>query len=417
VELSDTALHVTDTVLLGRVGTTELAAIGLADSALEVAAVPAVGVAGALQILVAQQDGRGDPGAVRAVFRAGLLLILVLGLAVAVAVSAAATPLSGLLTADPAVAEAIAAFLRPAGIGVLFFALGLGFASFYVGLARTPVLLGATAVLLTVNLVLGYGLVLGELGMPELGIAGAGWALLAAEVTTLAFLALATLLRHPLPPGPTPPARTTLRPLLRTTPGIALQAGVEGLRWLLFFLVIARLGEGPTAAASVVYACYAILLLPSYALGETGQTLSGNLAGQRRLDLLHPVRRQVQRWTYALTAPLLVVALLVPDAILSLFGADDGMAAGAESSLRVVALAMLAVVPAEIWSATLAGVGDVDGAFYVEVLLSAAFVGLAAVAVLALDLPAAMAWLGLGVASAVSVPVAAARFRRATARV
>ncbi|MDP9434683.1 MAG: MATE family efflux transporter [Actinomycetota bacterium] len=226
MELSDTALHVTDTVLLGRVGTTELAAIGLADSALEVAAVPAVGVAGALQILVAQQDGRGDPGAVRAVFRAGLLLILVLGLAVAVAVSAAATPLSGLLTADPAVAEAIAAFLRPAGIGVLFFVLGLGFASFYVGLARTPVLLGATAVLLTVNLVLGYGLVLGELGMPELGIAGAGWALLAAEVTTLAFLALATLLRHPLPPGPTPPARTTLR----TTPGIALQAGVEGLR-------------------------------------------------------------------------------------------------------------------------------------------------------------------------------------------
>ncbi len=125
----------------------------------------------------------------------------------------------------------------------------------------------------------------------------------------------------------------------------------------------------------------------------------------------------MQRWTYALTAPLLVVALLVPDAILSLFGADDGMAAGAESSLRVVALAMLAVVPAEIWSATLAGVGDVDGAFYVEVLLSAAFVGLAAVAVLALDLPAALAWLGLGVASAVSVPVAAARFRRAAARV
>jgi len=51
--VGETLIYATETALLGRVGTTELAAISLIDTAIEIWIVPVVGLVEAMQIMVA----------------------------------------------------------------------------------------------------------------------------------------------------------------------------------------------------------------------------------------------------------------------------------------------------------------------------------------------------------------------------
>lgn len=395
-------------------GSTELAAIGLVDSLLEVVVVPMVGVVGALQIMIARRDGERRAAAARDTLHAGTRLLLGLSALCLLVVVFAAGPISRLLSDDRAVAGAVESFLRPAALSLPFLALGLGYGAFYIGLRKARVLIAATVILATVNLVLGYALILGSFGLPEMGMSGAAWAMVGSEAATLFFLVVVTRVRDPLrglsqgEPAESPP----LEGLLRLSPGIAFQAGIEGLRWLLFFVVVAQLGEGPTAAASVVYACYAVLLIPTYALAETGQTLVSNALGQQHVESLHPLRRRIQRVAYLMTAPLIAVSLLFPEQVLWLFTSDEEVSSGAVTSLRIVALAMLIAIPAEIWLATLGGAGDVDGAFYVEVALSTLFVCLTVISVAVLDLSLPYAWLALAIASLVSIPLSITRLKQ-----
>ena len=107
--------------------------------------------------------------------------------------------------------------------------------------------------------------------------------------------------------------------------------------------------------------------------------------------------RSVARAAFAVTLPLLALALAFPETVLSVFTGHAETMAGARPTLRVVAIGMLLVVPAELWLAAVFGTGDTDAGFAIELLTSVAFV---AACVLALPfvwalLPAASA-LGLG---------------------
>src|SRR5262245_2712242 len=74
--VSEIVLHITNTIFLARVGVTELAAIAIADSILQLSLVVPLGLVDGIQILTARHVGRGSPLAVGAVFRQGMLMLL-----------------------------------------------------------------------------------------------------------------------------------------------------------------------------------------------------------------------------------------------------------------------------------------------------------------------------------------------------
>lgn len=418
VELSDSLLHIIDTVLLGRVGGAELAALGLVDSLFEFVAIPIFGVAGALQILVARRHGQGRAEAVRSTRRQGMRLLVAVSAVLTAVLILAVDPVSRLLIGDPAVAAAARDFLLPTALSLPPLAVGLGYASFHLGLLRTKVLIGATALLLGLNASVGYALVLGHWGAPAMGIAGAGWALLIAETGTAVLLFTVARLRDPL--GPAPPrghgegrsAMPETSGLLRLTPGIALQAGVETGRWLLFFMVVARLGQHATAVATVVYAWFAILMVPTYAFDETTVTWTSAAVGRQELPGLARIRRRLTLLALAVTAPLGAVGLLAPRLVLRVLAEEVPAASELVWSLRAVSVVMVLVIPAEIWRAALAGTGDVDGSFHAELVGGVLFVGVGAVALLSLGLGQPAAWLALGAAELVALAVCARRLGR-----
>ena len=418
---SETVIHVTDTALLGRVGATELAAIGLADTLLDTFIVPVIGLAEAMQIIIGRRVGQRKEDVVIPTFLRGMLLILIISAGLAAVLHLGAPMISQTLAESPHVAQAMERFLRIAAYGVIFFSLSLGYSALYVGLVRTAILTSATILLAATNFVFSYSLILGKLGQPKLGIEGAAWAFVAAELASFLFLTAYTVINQVRRQNQAivwyvAASAPTFGPLLRLSPPTALQALLEGIRWLGLFVIVERVSEQALAWSNVIYSCYLILLIPSGAVGEGTHSLVSNLVGQDRIGEIVPLTARSARIAYLITGPLVMLAVIVPDWILGLFTNDPAVVADAAPSLRVVGIAMVLIVPAEISLAAVAGTGATGTGFVIEVALSVALLASAYLILLTAGLPLLYVWTALAISALVALALsqwwlASRRFR------
>jgi MATE family multidrug resistance protein len=408
-EVSEIVLHVTDTLFLSRVGVTELGAVGLADSALEIALVLALGLVDGIQILTARQIGRRRPRRAMRIFNLGLLLIVGVSTALALLLRLNAVALVDWIVESEAVGIALLEFLDVAWIGVPFTVACFAYSALLVNFGRTRVLVPATLLLLVTNAALDYVLIFGKLGFAPMGIRGAALGSVLAEVVVFAFLT-AYLWRTPsirrygiFRVGGTP--WRLFGRLARISAPVSVQGLVEALRWFAFFLIIERVGLAALAIANVVYVCYSVLRIPAEAFGEVTCSAVARTIGRGRLDRVEPIVHQTIRAASLVTLPLIAAALIAPEWILSAFDLGPDLLAPGAASLRVVALAMAVVVPAEMWFTAVLGTGDTRAALGIEITLT--IVMLASCWVLAMPLAAgpALTWCSLALGWLVTLGV------------
>ena len=187
--LAQMALHVTDTVLLGWYGVTELAAVVLATSTFFVTFILGSGFAQAVMPLVAQALGQGNETRVRRDTRMGLWLSIGFGV-ISYPLFWWSDPLMRVLGQKPEVAALAQDFLRIAGLGMIPALLVMAMKSYLAALERTQVVLWTTLAAVGVNGVLAYALIFGHWGAPELGVRGAAISSLAVQVLTFVLIAL-----------------------------------------------------------------------------------------------------------------------------------------------------------------------------------------------------------------------------------
>lgn len=186
--LAQTALHVTDTILLGRYGVNELAAVVIGGTAFFVIFILGSGFAQAVTPLVAAALGRGDEVQVRRDARMGMWLSLGFGLLTTPLFWSSGTWLLW-LGQKPEVAALGQDFLRIAGFGMAPALLVMALKGYLSALHKTQVVLWVTLGAVGLNLLLAYPMIFGVWGAPELGVRGAAIATLIVQVST--FLALA----------------------------------------------------------------------------------------------------------------------------------------------------------------------------------------------------------------------------------
>ena len=413
-ELSETIIHVTDTALLGRVGQTELAALVLADTVLGLLLVVALGLTDALQIVVARRQGEEDPALVGRTFAHGVLLVFGTSLVLALLLKVLSPWISGMVASSPDVSAAVDEFLQIAAYGVPFLCTSFAFSAFFVGIARTVALVVATATLTVVNLVLGYGLILGNLSLPRLGIEGAAWASVGAEVVTAGVLigysiAAGHARRYGLfRPGGWDPR--IFRKLWVLGVPVIEYGIIEALQWLAFFVIMEEVGTAALAISNVIYACLLVFLIPAEALSESAVSLVSRVLGAGSPQRVRSTAMDVQKVAALATLPIAVVAFIAPNWVLSFFfGLDAGP--DAELVLRIVAASLIVGVPWIVWTGAIQGTGDTSAASFIDASVSIVVMLWAIVAVLVLHAGLVSAWIGLAVAWAAGAVASGAWMR------
>ena len=185
--IAELAMFLTTKMIVGRLGYLELAAVGIAaDLTFEVLVV-LMGLLSVVGVLVAQAEGAGDTQQAGLAVRQGLLVSLALGLPAMFFVWNLDVVLT-LTGQDPKVTALAQPYLHAltfSVLPVLWFSVLRIFVS---ALAKTTIIMFITVAAVGLNYLLAMALVHGMAGLPELGIAGAGYA--TSIVNWLMFFAL-----------------------------------------------------------------------------------------------------------------------------------------------------------------------------------------------------------------------------------
>lgn len=265
----------TDTAIVGHLGTDQLAGLAIAAAVLLSAHAILIFLAYGTTGLVGRKLGAGDElgAAVQGV--QALWLAIGLGVVTSVGLALAAEPLVSLFNPTDAVRDAALTYLRISLVGLTGLLIVLAGTGYLRGLqdTRTPlvVALGSAAANLILELILVYPL--------DLGIAGSAWSTVIAQLGS-ALIYLIVVGRRAMSLGaPLTPDLEALGIYARV--GFQLFIRTASLRGslLLATLLAGRLGTVPLAAHQIGIEIWSLLALALDAVAIAGQALVARLLG------------------------------------------------------------------------------------------------------------------------------------------
>jgi MATE family multidrug resistance protein len=351
-----------DTLFVGRLGAASLAGVGVGGIFAFTLLCFGFGALRSVKVLVSQAVGAQQQHRIVGFIGAGLSLALLLGLT-NLALGWLLSPLLSLVTATEA-SGALAeryADLRVVGAPFVLVAVALRESRYGRGDAQTP--MRATLVANVVNIVLDY-LFIVEL---ELGVAGAAWASVAAQLVDAALL---VLVQRSEGFGLGRSGWRELRALWRLGVPIGLQMLLEVCAFALLTGMLARLGELDVAAHQIALQAVHFSFLPAFALGEAASVLTGQAVGAREEQLVPKLAFQAMLLTGVYTGLCGLVFAFAGEAIGAAF-TDDGALVALVADLLLVAAAFQVFDGANIVArCVLRGAGDVRFAAWVAVTLA-----------------------------------------------
>jgi MATE family multidrug resistance protein len=187
--LGHTVVQLIDNIMVGQLGTAELAAVSLGNSFVFVAMSLGIGFSTAITPMIAESFGAKNHNKVRYIFVHGLILCFGLGVVLASLVLWAQPLLSQMGQPDEVVALA-KPYLFWVALSLVPLVGFQGLRQFAEGLFQTRLAMYATLMGNVINVLLNYLLIFGLHGFPELGVEGAALGTLFSRWTMVLFMAI-----------------------------------------------------------------------------------------------------------------------------------------------------------------------------------------------------------------------------------
>lgn len=388
---------VIDTAFLGRLGEVTLGAAAIGGIFFLCLVMLGTGFAVGAQIMIGRRNGEGKHRAIGRVMDHALYFMILLALLLFVFVSWVVPSILGLFISSPGVLEESLAFLNYRRFGFLFAFINLTFNSFYIGVARTMVLSVSTLVLALVNIVLDYGLIFGNFGLPRMGIAGAALATNIAEVITFLFLIIWTwksgsIKAFRLFKFFRPHMRLYSRMLKLSVP-VMFQYFLSFSAWFIFFMIIEQIGETALAASNITRSVYMLLMIPVWGLSSAASSLVSNIIGQGRHEQVFPLLYKML--IVSVISNLIVVQSIIffPQPIASLFAFDPDLILETVRIFRVTVFALIAFSVGMVTFSALSGTGNTLAALRIEVICIFIYLSTAFTLAVGFEAQAPLVWL------------------------
>jgi MATE family multidrug resistance protein len=185
--LGHTFVSLIDNIMVGQLGSAELAAVSLGNSFIFIAMSLGIGFSTAITPLIAEADSERNFKKGKASFKHGLFLCTVLSVLLFLMILVA-KPLMHYMKQPEEVVVLAIPYLDLVAFSLIPLIVFQGFKQFSDGLSMTKYPMYATILANIINVALNYVLIFGKLGFPQLGIVGAAIGTLASRFIMLFFL-------------------------------------------------------------------------------------------------------------------------------------------------------------------------------------------------------------------------------------
>ncbi len=277
-----TFVWIVDMVMVGRLGPTAVAAIGVSGQFLNLIMALTLAVTTGTVSLVARYVGAKEHANANAVLGQSLILSMIFSATLVIPAFVAAGPLFRMFGAEPAVTELGVPYLHAVVAGTVFLVQSLVFSAALRGAGDTKTPLYVAAVSNVFHVALNYGLIFGKFGLPQLGVFGAGigtFITFFLESASFLFLFLRGGLAVSLSRKALRIDRSIMLKTLRIGSPSAIEQGLLQVGFLWYLAIITRYGTDPLAAYTIGVNLMSLSFMPGFGFSVAASALVGQSLG------------------------------------------------------------------------------------------------------------------------------------------
>jgi putative MATE family efflux protein len=351
------AVGIVDIFLVGGLGASSIAAVGIAQIMVFVVMSVSWGINVGVTVLVAQLWGaERKQDAARAAYQAMLLAVGAAGLITLLGLTFGGR-VAAMLGAN-AVVQGILSDYTKVIFTFIFFTIAINvLAGIMHGTGDTKTPLYATLIVNILHVIVAYPLIYGDLGFSKLGVKGAAVAIAISESIGAAFLFFHSLRKRYIIVNRTPEIKYTVMMFKLGYP-IFIDRLLQNMGSLFFAKVILLYGTAVYAAHQVGLAIEAFSFMPGYGIAVAAATIVGQNLGAGRPAEARLSAYEANRLAVILMAVMGLVFFFFPYGLLRAFTGDPEVIRYGILYMKIVAFAQIPLAVTMVVGGSLRGAGD-----------------------------------------------------------
>jgi len=357
-------------IFLAQLGESTLAIAGITGVYYLIFAVMGHGLNNGLQALISRRAGEQKIGSIGILFTQGIYISVFMAIAGILLTYVVAPFILKQSIHDAIAYEKSMLFLKIRIWGLPFLYVYQIRNALLVGTNNTKFLVIGTLADAVANVLLDYGLIFGNFGLPKLGFNGAAYASIGAEITGLVVIFLVMkwqgitkqlqLFKH------TAVEMQEVKLILVQSAPLILQFAISIISWEFFYILIEHHGVEALAVSNVMRNVFGFFGCVAWAFAATSNSMVSNVIGQGKTEWVMPLIKKILILSTGFCVLACVIINIFPHAVLSIYSQGETFIAAGIPVLRVVSIALVVMSIATIWLNAVVGTGNSRLNLYTE---------------------------------------------------
>ena len=360
-----------NSIFLAQLGEGFIGASGITGVYYLIFSVIGFGLNNGLQALISRRAGQDRIKEIGALFTQSIFITMSIALLGILATYTIAPFIFDNFTA-PALEEKAMGFLSIRIWGLPFLYLYQMRNALLVGTNQSKLLIWGTLAETIANVLLDYGLIFGNLGLPALGFNGAAYASVIAEfVGMVVVFAIINGKGMGKQFGLFSSFRfewTTTKTILIQSSPLVLQYAISIISWEFFFILVSHDGALALDISQLMRLVFGFCGIFIWAFAATANTMVSNILGQGLQSSVLPLIKRIILLSVGSSLLIFIPIQLFTKEILSLFNSNDEFLALGIPVLRIVGFAILLMSIATICLNAVTGTGNTRVNLMIEVI-------------------------------------------------
>jgi putative MATE family efflux protein len=363
-------LNLVDTMMIGQLGEVRIAAVGLANQYYFIFSLLLFGVNSGIAIFTAQYFGKDEIDGVRKSVGLALSISIISSLVFAIGAIGFSRTVMEIFSKDPLVVQDGMRYLKVIGFSYTFTALSyaLSFSLRAIGQPKIPLMISSVALL--TNTVLNFGLILGNFGLPALGVQGAAIAtLIARTIECSALLFFLYKSKHILLAGKEnfTFSKSFITRVAHTSGLVVVNEFLWSIGMSTVVIAYASVGTEAAAAVQIANTIQNLFIVAGYGVANASAVLLGQSLGSGYFDRAIKQSRLFMITGFLFGATLGIGLIFSRESILRVYQIEAGTQQSIRSLLLIMALFMgFKILNTTISIGVLRSGGDTKYAFFVD---------------------------------------------------
>lgn len=365
------SVNLIDTVMIGKLGEKSIASLGITNQYFMLYSILVIGLYTGVGVLISQYWGKNNQEKIKDFTSLQIKLGFALSVFFALIGYFYPRQIVGLFSSDGEVIRLGASYLRIVIVGYIPFAIagGYGVASRSIGNTVIPMMASLVAVF--VNVILNYGLIYGNLGMPMMGVRGAALATSIARIIEMLVVIIAVYSSKNVLAIKLPKLLVFDKQAFKQASGPMSQVVLNDLCWVLgmmiYTMLYGRIGTGAIASIQIMTTVQQMFMIAIIAVSSAACVMIGKLVGENDYDTAKELSWYFLRVVLFITVAIAVAVYAGVNVILMVFTLSPEVYSAARALLILSAfimpvrgLSILYII------GILRGGGDAKGALKIE---------------------------------------------------